>query len=232
MIKVVTIGQSEVTDQIAPVLSSHSNFQILAHGKDAYDALKLVSTLKPDIIMMDSNLAFIDGEDIPPLLRSRSPTTSTVIIADSMNDNQLHHIISNNVSGLVHSEADIDLLPWVLKSISDGGCFISPSFTPRILQLMTIMNLNNFPYAPNNALPEKAPFSSEDPARYLSKTDLQILTHIAEGNTSEEIANSLNITTGTVRNYISAVMQKTGLRNRSQMVLFALKHGLVPLSIP
>ena len=71
--------------------------------------------------------------------------------------------------------------------------------------------------------------SREDPLGYLSKMELRVLTNIGEGYTSGEIASNLNLAVGTVRNYISSVMRKTGLHNRSQMARYALYYGLVSL---
>jgi DNA-binding NarL/FixJ family response regulator len=72
--------------------------------------------------------------------------------------------------------------------------------------------------------------AARESIEHLSRTDLEILTHIGKGETSAEIAENLNLATTTVRNYISAVLHKTGLRNRTQMVRYALEHGLVPLA--
>ncbi|MDR0496695.1 MAG: helix-turn-helix transcriptional regulator, partial [Treponema sp.] len=70
--------------------------------------------------------------------------------------------------------------------------------------------------------------SREDPTGYLSKLELQMLAYIGEGKSSDEIAGNLHLAVGTVRNYISTVMRKTGTRNRSQLARCALFYGLVP----
>ena len=70
---------------------------------------------------------------------------------------------------------------------------------------------------------------SNDPTKYLSKTELQVLTYIGDGYASGEIAKKMDLAVGTIRNYISAVMRKVGLNNRSQLTRYAFLHGLVPL---
>jgi len=235
MIKAVVIeGQSEIRDKITSILSAREDFQVVAHGKDAYDALRLTGSLKPDIAILDNQLKYIDGEEIPPLLRARSPSTAVVILTAKTSDFQLYKAVSNEVSGLVHKEADIDSLPSILKCISEGGCFISPSLAARVLHLFAGVKWKNVDIRftlPNNARVKKRQkkvLAGEDPARHLSKTELQILTCVGEGNTSDEIAQNLHLAVGTVRNYISAVMHKTGLHSRPQLVRYALKYGLVP----
>ena len=260
MIKVVIIDAKEQDrSKIESLLAAQDEIKILAQGKDGYDALKLISSLKPDIVTLDTNLEFIEGEEIPPLLRVRSPSTAIVIVTARISDHQLYRAASNEVSGFVDKETDMDTLPEILKCIFQGGCFISPSFAARILHLLTERETLR-PLAkdrmtealtmkrwhlnfPNSSLNQpltpltkesmrhigKIKFSaSEDPAGQLSKMELRILTYIGKGHTGKEIANILGLSAGTVRNYISSVMHKTGLHNRSQIACYACHYGLIP----
>jgi DNA-binding NarL/FixJ family response regulator len=200
----------------------------LAQGKDGYDALKLVGRLKPDIAVLDNHLEFIDGGEIPPLLKSRSPLTAVVILAARISDHQLFRAALNEVSGFVYTETDMDTLPWILKCISEGGCFISPWFAARVLHILSSANRETQVKATDLIKINNA--GLEDPTGYLSKMELRILAHIGEGKTSEETAQDLGLAVGTVRNYVSSVMRKTGMRNRSQMVRYAFFYGIVPLN--
>lgn len=222
MIKTVIINpQKRDREKIASLLTSAGDIKVLAQGKDGYDALKLIGSLKPDIAVLDNHLDFIDGGEIPPLLKSRSPLTAVVILAGRISDYQLYRAASNEVSGFVYTETDINTLPWILKCISEGGCFISPWFAARVLHILSSINRES---------QNKAPEIKEDPAAYLSKTELRVLTYIGEGKTSEETAKNLGLAVGTVRNSISSIMHKTGMRNRSQMVRYAFSYGIVPLN--
>ena len=223
MIKTVIVDmEKKIRDKVTSILSAHGDFKIMAQGEDAYDALRIVSNFKPDIAILDNHLGYIHGEEIPPLLRARSPSTAVVILTTKANDFQLYRAVRNEVSGLIHKETDMNSLPSILKCISDGGCFISPSLAAKILHIFAA-------HAPLKGSKEKVSLR-EDPVGYLSKTELQILVRMAEGNSSNEIAKSLHLKVGTVRNCISSVMHKTGLHNRSQLVHYALKYGLVPFA--
>ena len=238
MITTVIIDiQKKDRDRITSLLSTQKDIKVLAHGKDGYDALKLTGSLKPDIAILDNHLEFIEGQEIPPLLRARSPATAVVILTSKISDYQLYRAASNEVSGFVHKETDIDTFPWILKCISEGRCFISPVFAGRVLNLLSLMNRKKNDMRPGPERPQVRHKNTrekiqprEDPAGYLSKTELMVLSRIGEGYTSTEIAQDMNLAIGTVRNYISFVMRKTGVRNRSQMVRYALSHGLIPLN--
>jgi len=236
---IVICPQKRERERIASRLSREGNIKVLAHGKDSYDALRLVSSHKPDIVILDNNLEFINVEEIPPLLKIRSPSTAIVIVVAKISDHQLYKAAKNEVSGIVNKEADIEALPVILKTVYEGRCFISPVFAGRVLRLLcspAFKAAGTHGSAENKGQVRtfKARYvmvpSVKDPAAYLSRKELKILVAIGEGHTSADIAKKLGLTAGTVRNYISTVMRKTGMNNRTQMVRYAYSSGLVPLS--
>ena len=233
MINIVIIdAQKQDRDRIVSLLAAESDIKILAHGKDGYDALKLIGSLKPDIAIMDNHLEYIEGDEIPPLVKIRSPSTMVVILTGKINDHQLYKAASNEVSGFVYKETDLDMLPEALKYIYMGGCFISQALAARILHLFSVMNIKGVKIQASPAIVKKSnpviPISPrEDPVGCLSKTELTILTLLSEGLQSYEIAGLLGLAVGTVRNYISLLMKKLSLKNRTQLVRYAFDYGLV-----
>jgi DNA-binding NarL/FixJ family response regulator len=226
-------AQEKDREKIAACFSAQNDIKVIARGKDGYDALKLTGSLKPDIVIMDNQLDFIEGQEIPPLLRVRSPLTAVVLLAVKISDYQLFRAVLNEVSGFLCGETDFEILPDIIKSVSEGKCFISPHLTTRILHLFSSIGGGKDPRhtihtgkTRFHSMEAKFP-SIDDPAAFLSKTELCILSHIGEGWTSAEIAGSLNLAVGTIRNYSSAIMHKTGLKNRPQMVRYAYDYGLI-----
>jgi len=226
-------------ERMASLLSAEKEIKVLAYGKDGYDALKLIGNHKPDIAILDNNLDFIDGEEIPPLLRVRSPSTAVVIVVSKISDYQLYKAATNEVSGIVNKEADIDSLPGILKNVSEGRCFISSVLAGRVMRLLCSLSYKGTgPHGSGESKGQSKPLeagcemfiSGEELSASLSRTELKILVEIGEGHASTDIAKNLGLAVGTVRNYISSVMHKTGMNNRSQMVRYAYSCGLVPLN--
>ena len=240
MIKTVVINsQKQDREKIVSLLSADGDIKVLASGKDGYDAIKLIGNLKPDIAILENHLELIKGEEISPVLRVHSPSTAVVILVTRISDTQLLKAASNEVSGFVHTETDLNILPRVVRLISKGGCFISPALASRVLRLLSLTNTgitNKNSLAANKSRNKissklsKRSLSGENPTENLSRMELRVLAHIGEGLTSDEIAEKLHLTVGTVRNYVSSVMRKTGLRNRSQMARYALCCGIVSLN--
>jgi DNA-binding NarL/FixJ family response regulator len=235
---IIISPQKHEREKLVSLLSAEKNIKVLANGKDGYDALKLIASHKPDIAILDNNLEFIDGEEILPLLKIRSPSTAVVILASKINDYQLYKAAINEVLGIVYKEADMKSLPRILEDVYEGKCFISHVFSSRVMRLLysltsKIGGSHGSWENKSNAKPLEAEYvmflSGKDPAAYLSRMELKILIEIGEGHTSTDIAKNLGLAVGTVRNYISSVMHKTGMNNRSQMARYAYSCGLVPL---
>ena len=219
MIKTVIIDpERQDRERISTLLSVQEDIEVLACGKDGYDALKLIGGMKPDIVIVSGQLEFIGAEELPPLIRTRSPSTAVVILAAKISDYQLYRAATKRVSGIVQWKTDMDILPEILRCVSLGGCYISPWLAARVLNLLSGEGMK----CQAEAFPAK-----EDPARYLNKTELRVLTCIGEGLTSSETAKNLGLAVGTVRNYVSSIMRKIGIQNRLQMVRYAYSYGLI-----
>jgi DNA-binding NarL/FixJ family response regulator len=239
MITIVIVhAQTQAREEMAARLSAEEDIKIIAQGKDGYDALKLAGSLKPDIVIMDNQLEFIEGQEIPPLIRARSPLTAVVLFVVKISDYQLFRAALNEVSAFVSSnrKTELEMFPKIIKYVSEGGSFISPHFAARILRLFGSMNGGKDLPIHSHTEKEREPHThtleakfspTEDPASFLSKTELQILSNIGKGWTSAEIAESLNLAVGTVRNYTSAIMRKTNLENRQQMIRYAYDYCLI-----
>ena len=232
VIKTIIISSHKQSHQkIASRLSTEEGIIVLAQGRDSYDALKLVGAFKPDIAILDT----LDEEEIPHLLKVRSPSTSVVIVVAKISDYQIYKAALNEVSGFISKETDLDTLPMILNFVYQGKCFISPTFASKVLHLLGSFNYKDIhdfatsKYPICTEITDIPAHSGEDPTDNLSKTELKILVEIGKGHTSNEIAENLGLAVGTVRNCISSVMRKIGLNNRSQMVRYAFGCGLVPI---
>jgi len=239
MIRTVLIySQDNERNMISSYLSSQGEIEIIGTGKDGYDALKITGDLKPEIAIIDNNLEFIEGSEILPLLRARSPQTSAILLTTVLDNIQIIKAVISDVAGYACMKTDFKILPEIIKCVYSGKYYISPEFADRFVQIISLegnywqkgSSYAPFPYKfPHfkHKLHAKFPFS-EDPSSFLSKTELQILSCLGEAYTNDEIAGELKLSAGTVRNYISILIQKTGLQTRLQLVRYAIDYGLFP----
>jgi DNA-binding NarL/FixJ family response regulator len=222
MVKIVIIGDS-VWEQncLKKYLSSQRDFKILGAGKDGYDVLKLVNTLKPDIVLMDMSRNDIKGMEIAPLLRRQSPSTRIIILSPFDDEEHIYKALSNRISGYLLKTGDFKKIAESIRTIYGGSILYAPKIASktfaRISELLRKHNINR-PYPPRDktAIPST-----------ISGMELRIITFIGEGRSDKEIAENLNLKPGTIRNYISSTMHKAGLRNRTEIAIYAFKKGLI-----
>jgi DNA-binding NarL/FixJ family response regulator len=206
--------------KITDLLASHKDFDVQGLGKDGYDAVRLVALFKPDIVILDVNLEIINGLDVLPLLKRQSPATLVVVLASRLDDNQISKALGNGIAGFLLKNPDLEELPGILKDITLGKYYMNPRVSTRVFHIFSELLAKgrqaNFISKQVRPLPAK-----------ISKTELQIMICVGEGRSNREISEYLNLTAGTVRNYISSAIHKTGVRDRTQMAIYALRNGLV-----
>jgi DNA-binding NarL/FixJ family response regulator len=225
MIKIVIIADPDRGQVcLRDYLSTQRDFKILGLGKDGYDALKLVNTCKPDIVLIDVYRDDINGMEITPLLRSKSPSTRTIILTSFEDEDHICKALSNRISGYLLRNADYERIAESIRTIYRGGIFYTPKIAAKVFALASEM-------VKRSAIPWRYPREEKitiPPT--ISEIELRIISLIGEGRSVKEIAENLNLKPGTIRNYISSAMHKAGLRNRSEIALYALKKGLIVLS--
>ena len=221
MIKIVLVDVNEEgKDQITNLISTQKDLMIQGTGKDNYDAIMLVSKFHPDIVLLDADLGIYDGVEITCILKRCSPSTEIVIFSSHVEDRLIQEIVKGKITGCLLLSKDMDRLAVILRGIYNGEHYVNSRIATRAFQILGEYFKGKVPEKELSR--EKSNFF----ALNLSRTELRILRLIAEGCTSKEIAQTLSLKDGTIRNYISQVMHKTGLKTRTQVVLYALHNGL------
>jgi DNA-binding NarL/FixJ family response regulator len=226
MISIVIICEKqEEQTRIIRLLSAYEDLCIVHAGKDGYDALIAAERLQPDIIIMDMHMTDANAPELAPMIKRKSPLTMLIALASHEEEDYARMAVKAGISGYLLKETDMDILPNSIRIVSHGGCYISKPIIKRVF----------------NAAPNRFPWISKKSKTYIasnfSPMERRIFTGIAQGYSDEEIAENLHIAPGTVRNYMSIAKRKTGLKNRTQLVLQALMCEMIqfpdiPVSLP
>ncbi|MDR0706944.1 MAG: response regulator transcription factor [Treponema sp.] len=228
MIKIIIIDSDEAElYRLKDGFSSQSDFDVIGIGKDCYDAIKLVGSKRPDIVIMDIELKDGDGIGLIPLLKSKSPNTAVVFFTNFEDEEHIYKALVQKPAGYIVKRGGVPNLCGAIKNIRRGDCFIGSQIASKVCSIFSHM-------AKKGVYPELMPYNKQTYKKHtvppgVSGIEMRIIGFIAEGRSTHEIAEHLSIADGTARNYISAAMRKVGVSNRSQLALFAVHHGLVPV---
>ena len=196
---------------ITALLKEQTDFRLISIGLDGYDALKSATTQRPDIIIMDFHLEDIDSLDLAPIIRRKSPSAALLALCspdDQIEQNAVANSLNAGISGYLLRQDGFSDLVRSIRSVYYGGWYISKS-------------------AKGLATNYFFPMAQDSPPFSFSPTETGILRGIISGQTDWEIAKNLNINIYSLRNCISRIKTKTGLKNRAQIIIHALCSGIL-----
>jgi DNA-binding NarL/FixJ family response regulator len=209
MIRIVIIdGKDSDRKDTEKILSAQGDFNVVATGKDGYEAIRLVDAYRPDMLLLDINLSYLDGIKTASILNSRYPLMAVIILTQLDDARHMRNAINNGVSGYLLKNKDMEKLADVIRVIHDSGCLIFPRDVMEFAREEQCSKADR-QFPPN-----------------LSRMELKILRCVGGGLENQEIAEKMHLKTGTIRNHISMILHKTGLRNRTQLAIFAVQNGL------
>ena len=220
---VVTCGQDYDCKYIFDSLSDRAEFNIVSVEKDETGAIIRSANLKPDVLIISSQLPGMDEIELAPIIHRRSPSTAIVVIRENDEEDYASRAIKAGIMGILLKEADMDKLALAVKVVYSGGYYISASITSRVFG--TVSMLHYFPGQISGLT--KSWLTNKTDYKFFSPAERRIIINIAQGLTDEEIAKYLHFSTGTIRNYMTAIRRKTKLKTRTQIVIYSLVYGLI-----
>jgi two-component system, NarL family, nitrate/nitrite response regulator NarL len=211
----ISIASKQKDDRkaINTLLAGQDDFKIASAGADGFHAVRSSMTLKPDIIIMDYDMEDINGQDIMPIIRRNSQSTDLIVLCPDEDCGVIDKALKAGIAGFLSWKKDLDKLVSAVRSVFYGGLYISELAKNQLLAKLGHINTEN-PFRRN----------------LLTMTEYNIFNGIILGHTDKEIAEDLNMSIGALRNCINKVKKKTGLRNRTQITVYALLSGLINLT--
>jgi len=218
-IKILIISRNnEDKNILLSLITEQKDLQLIGIEENEADTIIKTERLKPDVLLMDLQPPGIDGTELAPIIKRRSPDTSIIIMSDREENDYAYMALKTGIMGFLLKKTDMDKLIPVIKIVNSGGYFISASITLRALDTISMMK----------QLPGQF-YDNKNKCHFLSNMERMIIENIARGLSDEQIAQQFQFSTGTITNYVSAIKRKTNLKNRTQIAVYSLVYGLIDL---
>jgi two-component system response regulator NreC len=193
------------------LLSNQDGLVVVGEASSGMETISLAERLQPDLILLDLSMPALGGLDALPVLRKIAPLARILILTMHDDPQYMRQALQNGAAGyMLKKAADVELIS-AIRAVAQGDVYVHPSMTRILLE---------------DILPVPDP-TPPNQWETLSEREKKVLTLVALGYTSAEIAAQLNLSAKTIETYRARGMEKLGLRNRAALVRFALHHGLI-----
>ena len=209
--RIVLVDDHEVVRLGLKVLLEQSDhFEVVGEANNAKEAVEIAGEFRPDIVLMDIRLPGASGIEACEEITQLYPEVRVVMLTSYAEDEMLFSAIRAGASGYLLKQINSDDLIRSLESVRRGDALLDPLVTQRVFQEV------------------RRAVKEEEASAFaiLSQQEKHVLILVSEGKTNREIAKSLFLGEGTVRNYVSSILSKLGASNRAEAAAYAVEHNL------
>ena len=204
--------QTLVRQGIRSLLELSDEIRVVAEAADGAQAVQIVPQTKPDVVLLDMRMPGMSGLDVLNALAAKNQLPATIILTTFDDDQLVLAGLKAGARGYLLKDVSLDQLVDAVKTVAAGGSLVAPVVTQRLLSGLERMQND---------------FTSLDRPDPLTERETEILRLMAGGYSNKEIANSLGVAEGTVKNHVSNILSKLGVRDRTRAVLKAFELGIV-----
>jgi DNA-binding NarL/FixJ family response regulator len=204
--------QTLVRQGIRSLLELSDSIRVIAEAGDGVQAVETIPRSKPDVVLLDMRMPGMSGLEVLNALAERNELPPTIILTTFDDDQLVLAGLKAGARGYLLKDVSLDQLVDAVKTVADGGSLVAPVVTQRLLSGLERMHNE---------------FTSLDRPDPLTERETEILRLMAGGYSNKEIANSLGVAEGTVKNHVSNILSKLGVRDRTRAVLKAFELGIV-----
>ena len=213
MIEVCLVDdQTLVRQGIRSLLELSDSIRVVAEAGDGMQAVETIPRVKPHVVLLDMRMPGMSGLDVLNALAATNQLPPTIILTTFDDDQLVLAGLKAGARGYLLKDVSLDQLVDAVKTVAAGGSLVAPVVTQRLLSGLERMQNE---------------FTSLDRPDPLTDRETEILRLMAGGYSNKEIANSLGVAEGTVKNHVSNILSKLGVRDRTRAVLKAFELGIV-----
>jgi DNA-binding NarL/FixJ family response regulator len=207
--------QALFREGLQTLLSVHKDIQVIGQASNGQEALDVATKAHPEVVLMDVRMPILDGVRATRLLKNSLPKSKVIVLTTFDDDEYIFDALRAGAVGYLLKDVASDQLVEAIRAAARGESILEPSVAAKVITEFTRVS---------SMVPSQQMESLVDP---LSEREREILTLIATGYSNKEIASQLFITEGTVKNHVTHILSKLGVRDRTQAALKAKELGLL-----
>jgi DNA-binding NarL/FixJ family response regulator len=211
---VIADDQALFREGLRTLLSTRSDIEVVGEAGDGAEAVALVDSLQPDVVLMDLRMPKLDGIQATARIRDRWPSIPVLVLTTFDDDANLFGALRAGAAGYLLKDVSSETLVNAIQAATKGESFLQSTVTGRVVAAFAKLMEGGGPKAEALVLP-------------LSPREREILMLLGNAASNKEIADKLNLAEGTVKNHVTNILTKLDVRDRTQAAVRARQLGLV-----
>jgi DNA-binding NarL/FixJ family response regulator len=202
--------QAVIRDGLEMLLTLEKDMQVVGSASDGAEAIELAAQKRPDLILMDLKMPGVNGIEATRDIHARFPHIKILVLTTYDDDEWVFDAVRAGASGYLLKDTPRQKIVEAIRGTVEGKSFLDPAVAGKLMNQIASNQTQ-----PASLLTEK-----------LTERELDVLRLIAKGFNNADIAGQLHLSEGTVRNHVSAILEKLGVSDRTQAAVIAIQHGL------
>jgi NarL family two-component system response regulator LiaR len=204
--------QTVVREGLVAILANYPDIEVIGQAADGIQAMVIIKKEKPDVVLLDMVMPNQDGLTTIPKIKEVAPNTRILVVTAFAENDLVYQAIKAGALGYILKDATRDQLLQAIRDVDQGRASLQPSIAVKLIQ-----EINH---------PTELIYTA-DP---LTRRELETIRLIARGLSNQEIADKLVVNERTIAKYVSSILDKLQLANRTQAALYALREGITGLN--
>jgi DNA-binding NarL/FixJ family response regulator len=200
------------------LLSLEPDLEVVGEAGDGESGLAEALRLKPDVVLMDIRMPGMNGVEATKRIRAALPATKVLILTTFDDDELVLSALLEGAAGYLTKDLPAEEIAAAIYQVQNGGVVMPPPIAAKVVSELARRQQQSAPVVDAGG-PEPAAVS-------LTEREREVLQLLGRGYSNREIGEALYISEGTAKNYVSGLIEKLGLRDRTQVALWAVRHGL------
>lgn len=194
------------------LIQDHPFMKIIGTAGNGRAALREIRSLQPDVVLMDISMPHLNGLEATRIITGASPKTKVLILSMHESEAFLRRVLEAGAIGYLLKDSTADELFLAIEEVHKGNSYLSPSLARKLI---------------NDYVESRKRGRGKDTEPFLTGKEREVLQLLAEGNSNQGIANSLDLSPKTVETHRKKIMKKLNLRNITDLVRYAIRMGII-----
>lgn len=214
MVKVLIADDQElIRESLKIILDSKPDIEVTDAVSDGLEVIRSIREKRPDIILLDIRMPRLDGVSCTKIIKEGYPDIKIIILTTFDDDEYVFNALKYGASGYLLKGISMDSLVEAINTVYQGQAMINPDIASKVLKFFSKLAVNN----------ETIHVPVEN-IKMITKNEWTIIKEVSKGKSNKEIAKDLSFSEGTVRNYLSNILDKLELRDRTQLAIWAISR--------